>query len=60
MFNDDLDINGQSAIVVGDDVGACGIVSNYQKNILNKGIKLQDTLRLSLMDYDMTRPNKEE
>lgn len=44
IFKNDIGINGQSAIVVSDDVRARGKVSNYQKGMKNKGIKLRDGL----------------
>ena len=47
-------------MVVGDDVGVRGNISDSERDQRYKGLKLRDFLRLSLADHDMHRSRKEE
>ena len=60
IFNEDMVDSGESTMVVGDDVGIRGNISNHERETRLKDLKLRDKLRLSLMDHDLRRPRKEE
>ena len=60
IFNGDMVDSGESAMVIDNDVGVCGNISNYDREMRLKGLKLREKLRLSLMDHDLRRPRKEE
>ena len=47
-------------MVVGNDIGVRGNISNDERNQRYRGLKLRDSLRLSLVDHDMHIPRKEE
>ena len=60
IFNEDMVDSGESAMVVGNGVGVRGNISNHEREMRLKGLKLRDKLILSLMDHDLKRPRKEE
>ena len=60
IFNEDMVDSGESAMVVGNGVEVRGNISNHEREMRFKSLKLRDKLRLSLMDHDLKRPRKEE
>ena len=40
-------------MVIGNDVGLRGNISNYEREMRLKGLKLRDNLILPLIDHDM-------
>ena len=60
LFTEDARNSRECTMVVGDDVGVRGNISNSEKDQRYKGLKLRDSLRLSLVDHDIHRPRKEE
>ena len=60
IFTDDIANSDALVMVVGNDVGAGGRVSNQDKNNRHRGMQIRDQLRISLMDHDMHRARKDE
>ena len=57
---EDINNSETEVMVVGNDVRACGNISNTERIERLIGMKLRDDLIISLMDHDMNRPRKDE
>ena len=55
IFTEDMENSGAMVMVVGNNVGITGGISNQEKNNRHRGMQLRDKLRMSLMKYDMHR-----
>ena len=47
-------------MIVGNDAGVRGNISKYKRDTRYKDSNVKDKLRLSLINYDIQRPRKEE
>ena len=60
IFTEDMENSGSMIMVVGNDVGITGRISNQKKNDRHRGMQLKDKLRIFLMKHDMHRARNEE
>ena len=61
IFEDGCNNNGIYSIVIVNHIErSSDRISNNRHDCRLNGLKFRDTLRISLMNYDMHRPRKEE
>ena len=60
IFTEDMENSGTMVMVVGNDIGMTGRISNQKKNDRHRGMQLKDKLRIFLMNHDMHRARNEE
>ena len=60
IFTEDIKNSGAMIMVVSNDVGITGRISNQEKINQHRGVQLRDKLRISLTNHDMHRVSNEE